>query len=1252
MPGFLLRTLITAVGLWFADLLIPGIVIRAGLKTALQLEPVRMVPLHVAREYLGLPEDTIECGSGWERERYGKTRRRIPVDTAPRSAGDEEEGVVLRTLEDAFERFRQATGRVYGTLRIVGDSTAEVVVVAGRLARSVVSSAGPGATVICPAVARPFPHESLGEQLRGKKQVIVVPDAGEPLGEQLALTLDRAVANGAAEAGASVPYPGFATYAAGDRGEMLVLEPGSATALSDVLAEVTGIGVDRAGRSTGATRSAGTHVAIRSREAFDHALRMAGWMVRAETPVRIAGGPGEQLAVVTVGAADFHDSGSLAIDALVLPDGPRYLGGEDATRLEEGSRIWIASGESALPEVWASQPPVIQEAFEAASARWMVLRNGFLEKLPEGPDTYSETHETDNGQGEEIPKGRAGTAPPKTHAEVVLAAAALQAATDARLDPALVAASFGPELGDDPVAQMVEVELAAVDDPSVPVPVPDFELRLVEPGEAPQSPSLRDALRFVRTGRSAGPVEPAATGDLLPLHLHPFRTFAGERTEYPLLVAEGDDGPHCFSVRSLFDSVAETAGDGDEGESRRRLLMRLEARLRATVETGEPGRLHSLWTEALGEMDAVPETTQGAGPGVEWARRVLDEFPGDGALWPVGAKAVRRAAIATIDRHNGERRAALTAETDALTMRIRETLGVDYSRSPEAIAPEHLQASVGTSYEDELDFEAFSHILEETDTGERLPGERRNRLVSLLRILDGADSTLFGEAAVLDDVGQGLGRARADLSRFVRFVRAVRVAELEVESRFVAERHNQLFERFSALDLTADEANACPPVLVLADGDDLTAEDCGVILQAFQTALPIKILATVTRGGSGLSQLSQLAGAAMAVGSVYVAHLAASELHNLLESLDDGLRWRGPALISVHVGSAADGPLHPYLSAAAALESRMWPSFTYDPSCGPDWAARFDIGRNPSPELAWSESPIEILESGEVLSAVVPFTAADYLATIPANKDRFLTVGNVEWAGQMLPLHEYLKLSEAEREGVVPFLFAADEAGVVWKRIPCRTVLEHTTGVVSRWRSLQELAGIGSSHVAHAVGKEQERLSGEHDKEVNALRRAHDEELNQATSNLAERIVSNIAAGLLGVGGGIALAPSITEASEAAVLAEGGAAQRADAEEVIAAAEPETEAAAPVEEEPLVLDEAYIETPRCTTCNECTNINPRMFAYNENKQAFIKDLSAGSFQELVEAAEKCPVRIIHVGKPRDPDEPHLDDLIRRAEPFR
>ena len=43
--------------------------------------------------------------------------------------------------------------------------------------------------------------------------------------------------------------------------------------------------------------------------------------------------------------------------------------------------------------------------------------------------------------------------------------------------------------------------------------------------------------------------------------------------------------------------------------------------------------------------------------------------------------------------------------------------------------------------------------------------------------------------------------------------------------------------------------------------------------------------------------------------------------------------------------------------------------------------------------------------------------------------------------------------------------------------------------------------------------------------------------------------------------------------------------------------------------------------------------------HDANKQASIIDPDAGTYLQLVEAAESCQVSIIHPGKPRNPNEP-------------
>ena len=66
---------------------------------------------------------------------------------------------------------------------------------------------------------------------------------------------------------------------------------------------------------------------------------------------------------------------------------------------------------------------------------------------------------------------------------------------------------------------------------------------------------------------------------------------------------------------------------------------------------------------------------------------------------------------------------------------------------------------------------------------------------------------------------------------------------------------------------------------------------------------------------------------------------------------------------------------------AAAIESRVFPSFAYDPAAGDTWAERFTLACNPQPELDW---PVHRLTyQDEALQTVAldqPFTAADFWA--------------------------------------------------------------------------------------------------------------------------------------------------------------------------------------------------------------------------------------------------------------------------------
>jgi hypothetical protein len=191
----------------------------------------------------------------------------------------------------------------------------------------------------------------------------------------------------------------------------------------------------------------------------------------------------------------------------------------------------------------------------------------------------------------------------------------------------------------------------------------------------------------------------------------------------------------------------------------------------------------------------------------------------------------------------------------------------------------------------------------------------------------------------------------------------------------------------------------------------------------------------------------------------------------------------------------------------------------------------------------------------------------------------------------------------------VPYILAVGPDDVLQRVIVDDKVIQAARRCRENWHRLQELGGVHSSHADRLLKREKAAWEAEKAKEIEAIRAS--------------------------------AAPAAVLAPEASAIGVPAEAQPAAAPAAVQA--PEEPARSP--------DEAYIETPRCSTCNECTLINDQMFAYNENKQAYIKDIKAGSYRQLVEAAESCQVSIIHPGKPRDPNEPGLAELIERAKPF-
>jgi ferredoxin len=335
---------------------------------------------------------------------------------------------------------------------------------------------------------------------------------------------------------------------------------------------------------------------------------------------------------------------------------------------------------------------------------------------------------------------------------------------------------------------------------------------------------------------------------------------------------------------------------------------------------------------------------------------------------------------------------------------------------------------------------------------------------------------------------------------------------------------------------------------------------------------------------------------AMGLNDVYVLQSTSSNLLRFREHLVRGVTYPGSALFSVFSGaSGTSSGLAPYLVAAAAMESRAFPAFAYDPSAGTNWAARFCLDANPQRDLDWPIHECSYQdEHHQRVSADLAFTAVDFVASDARYARHLARVPRAQWSSNLVPVDESLT---HERKGLpdsVPALLMVDDQNGLHKVIVDDRLMREARRCREMWHSLQELGGIHNSHAEALLARER-------------------------------------------------------KAWEARTPPEPGP---------VAAAAPATPvppvltAAATTPEPARSPDEAYIETERCSTCNECTTINSKMFAYNQNRQAYLADLTAGTYAQLVEAAESCQVSVIHPGKPRDPQEPGLEELVKRAAAFR
>ena len=803
----------------------------------------------------------------------------------------------------------------------------------------------------------------------------------------------------------------------------------------------------------------------------------------------------------------------------------------------------------------------------------------------------------------------------------------------------------------------------------------------VDMGESENGASVIDLLRRFHYG------EPAATatttkpaGAVLPALLNPYRDASAIRYQYPLYLVPPDGKDTEVLAKPagehLIDSMEElTLGDNDARILKDNLPW-IERYIRQKLENPDPVDAPAVFAEAAAALQEQLDLEQGSRDSLASdLERVEGAIVPGGKFLGYGPYSSLHLMVHAIRHRHEHQREAFRQQVKKHIHGLSSLLEVEKAKAAETNKAGNGKSAVGVASH-YLDTGALSGMLGQRAHGSvDMPAERRERIERalqelrswqddpvLVKFVGKLDDPSLARLPVLEVIASNTPCETAeeiftqDAATFAKVFAAARIATLEIDDNYNPAIHDSWFASFDWQAFSDEEMQLVTRVVALVSADYLAGDCLPSFSHVLGSRLPVHVLSWVrafdnpaVRPGEGPFDAYRFELAYFGVGhrQVVVAQSSAARHEDLLTGFLCALDSNRTSLHLINRGTQTRTKkplLDTWFVASAALESRAHPFLLVNPDGGDHAAERISFGGNPQADTDW---PLEKLEyrsaDGEVTEMELAFTFADYALLMPELHEHFRTVPAGFESPDLVTVDAYLSADDEVVDRLVPFVWGIDEDDVLTRLVVSRALVFACRDRLNYWRTLQELAGIQNFYVEEAI----DRLVGEQQTAIEAereeLQKQHEEQLESVRSEAAGDAMGQLVDVLMGadlsdmVGGGGQMASMPT-------------AETPDIEEPV---EPAAAAPEPVEdaEEEISFDEPWLDTAMCTTCDDCMAINKMMFVYNEDKQAIIKDPNAGTFAHLVAAAEICPAKCIHPGKPLDPNEAGLDELIARAEPF-
>jgi ferredoxin len=511
--------------------------------------------------------------------------------------------------------------------------------------------------------------------------------------------------------------------------------------------------------------------------------------------------------------------------------------------------------------------------------------------------------------------------------------------------------------------------------------------------------------------------------------------------------------------------------------------------------------------------------------------------------------------------------------------------------------------------------------------------------------LEQAFGTLDLRVAEDNACHQARVQSQKEIEEFVKTIAALRMGELMMSQKYDDDLHQHYFDHFDATYLTEDDWKYLHPIVVIDFAHQLMLRSNDFLrLQAkdsFVKVLGINLLEDLFAiRDKGTSDYLELASLAIFRRSSYVFQGSIHTPSTLSESYKKGLAFPGAAFWNILMLPREKGNNHlEHVLLHTATESRYFPYIEYEAD-GISFAdSQLNLQNNPASEDDFVTCEQRVKYPSGVEPIISGVTIADFLAMDAGLRQTLEIIPPQYQSTNFIPLTDYLSLPKESLKDKIPFIWLVEEHKKLRRAVipgywilKCRNHLEY-------WHFLQSISGINNSRLQDRLEEAKSEWESAKNEEITALH----EQFEQEKASDLEKSLTRILFRLLNQDTSIEMALAAISSTAPQPRVAPPEEQASEGEE------PAKEAA--TERVAAIHEEVWVESEDCTSCKDCVDALPAVFKYNENKQAYVHNPKAGTFAEIVKAAEKCPARCIHPGLPHNKEEASLEKWIKRAEKF-